>query len=410
MTLGIVYHMPCWRAADGSLREIEGSFARYVDSLAPYFDEIVLCVPLIACQPGGTRVRSRNVTVHELPAFDGPLRFYLRLPAALPRLYTFARRIDILHCRVPTPAAIFAFMCARLFARPSFLLVVGDLAALSGAMRYRGVKQMLWRAYVRFEEWGVQWMVDRSLAFANGAALAGKHSRPGRQVVQTQTTTIDAADIVSADDRCGSRPFTILTVSRIDPRKGLSVLPHLLRALADRGLETRLDIVGPVVGAPGEAERREIEASAAALGVRERIRLVGAVPLEDLMPRYRDYDAFVLPTGPGEGVPRVLLEAMASGVPVVTTAVAGITSLVKHEENGLLVARPIVEELAHAIVRLRDDRPLRRSLIEGGRATARTFTRSAQAAAMMAEVSSRLGVQLRAGTTGAAPVSVEQWS
>jgi hypothetical protein len=47
LKLGIVYHMPFWRAADGTLREVEGSFARYVDSLAPYFDEIVLCVPVL---------------------------------------------------------------------------------------------------------------------------------------------------------------------------------------------------------------------------------------------------------------------------------------------------------------------------------------------------------------------------
>src|SRR5580765_6135628 len=45
VTLGIVYHMPFWRAPDGTLRELEGSFARYVDSLASYFDEISLCVP-----------------------------------------------------------------------------------------------------------------------------------------------------------------------------------------------------------------------------------------------------------------------------------------------------------------------------------------------------------------------------
>ena len=42
MKLGIVYHMPFWHAADGTLREAEGSFARYVDSLAPYFDEVSL--------------------------------------------------------------------------------------------------------------------------------------------------------------------------------------------------------------------------------------------------------------------------------------------------------------------------------------------------------------------------------
>ena len=42
MKLGIVYHMPFWKGADGSLWEGEGSFARYVDSLAPYFDEVSL--------------------------------------------------------------------------------------------------------------------------------------------------------------------------------------------------------------------------------------------------------------------------------------------------------------------------------------------------------------------------------
>ena len=56
MKLGIVYHMPFWRAADGTLREVEGSFARYVDSLAPYFDEISLCVPVLR-DAGAARAR-----------------------------------------------------------------------------------------------------------------------------------------------------------------------------------------------------------------------------------------------------------------------------------------------------------------------------------------------------------------
>jgi hypothetical protein len=117
--LGIVYHMPFWRAADGSLHEVEGSFARYVDSLAPYFDEISLCVPVLSEPRGeGTPIRSANVTLAPLPFFDGPAHFYPRLPAMLPRLSRWVRGIDILHCRVPSPAAIFAFTLARL-ARPT---------------------------------------------------------------------------------------------------------------------------------------------------------------------------------------------------------------------------------------------------------------------------------------------------
>jgi hypothetical protein len=111
MRLGIVYHMPFWRGTDGTLREVEGSFARYVDSLAPYFDEIVLCVPFLTVARGeGTAVRSTNVTLAPLVNFDGPMHFYPRLPRVVPQLFRFVRRVDVLHCRVPTPAAIVAFM------------------------------------------------------------------------------------------------------------------------------------------------------------------------------------------------------------------------------------------------------------------------------------------------------------
>src|SRR5438046_245390 len=196
MKLGIVYHMPFWRAADGTLYELEGSFARYVDSLAPYFDEISLAVPVLPAPRGeGTPIRSANVTLAPLPAFDGPAQFYPMLPLVLPRLMRWAGAIDMVHCRVPTPAAIFAFAFARLRSRPSFVLVVGDLRALTPTLPYRGLKAALWRAYVAFEEWSIQAMANRSVTFANGEALARKHARPGRPVVQTTTTTIRAADV-----------------------------------------------------------------------------------------------------------------------------------------------------------------------------------------------------------------------
>ena len=135
MKLGIVYHMPFWRAPDGTLREVEGSFARYVDSLAPYFDEIVLCVPVLREAGGeGTPMRSTNVTLAPLPPFDGPVQFYPRLLSMVPRLLRFVRGIDLLHCRIPTPAAVFAFAWARLLGRPAFVLVVGDLRALLPSM------------------------------------------------------------------------------------------------------------------------------------------------------------------------------------------------------------------------------------------------------------------------------------
>lgn len=400
MKLGIVYHMPFWRAADGTLREVEGSFARYVDSLAPYFDEISLCVPVLAEPRGeGTPIRASNVTLAALPPFDGPVHFYPRLLRVLPRLWRWVRTIDALHCRIPSPAAIFAFVFARLASRPAFVLVVGDLHALLPTMPYRGMKRSLWRAYTAFEEANVQWMTDRSLAFGNGAALAAKHSRPGHQVLETTTTTINASDIATRSDTCTGPRVRLLTVSRIDPRKGLRVLPAVVHGLHARGLAMSVDIIGPVVGRPGEDERAAILSDAARLGVGADVRALGPVPLDRLLPMYRDYDIFVLPTLPGEGIPRVLLEAMTAGLPIVTTRVAGIPSLVTHGLNGWLVDVPGTEVLADAIARIVDDGALRRRLIANGYETARGFTLEAQAARMVSEVAARLRLTMKQPAT-----------
>jgi glycosyltransferase involved in cell wall biosynthesis len=403
LKLGIVYHMPFWRAADGTVREVEGSFARYVDSLAPYFDEVVLCVPVLDQARGeGTAIRAANVTIAALPHFDGPVQFYPRLHLMIPSLLRFVRSVDLVHYRVPTPAAVFASACARLFNRPEFVLVVGDLRALLPSMPYRGVKRLLWRAYTAFEERNVQRMADRALTFANGEALTVKHSRRGRAVIQTQTTTIDAGAVNSREDTCAGPRVRMLAVSRIDPRKGLRVFPEALRRLVDRGIDVTLDIVGGTVGRPGEEERDAIVEAARNLGVADRVLFAGSVPLDQLLRRYRAYDVFVLPTLPGEGIPRVLLEAMAAGLPVVTSRVSGIPSLVTHERNGLLLESPDANAVAGAVARLVLDGALRRRMIAQGYDTARAHTLQAQAALMMRDVSARLGLALRQSPAPAA--------
>ena len=142
-----------------------------------------------------------------------------------------------------------------------------------------------------------------------------------------------------------------------------------------------------MVGEPGKTARTAIEALARDRGVADRVSLAGPVPLDQLLPRYRAYDAFVLPTLPGEGVPRVLLEAMAGGLPIVTSRVSGIPSLITHEVNGLLLDAPSGRTVADAVTRIVRDASLRRRLIAGGYATAGLHTLQTQAASMMQDVS-----------------------
>jgi phosphatidylinositol alpha-1,6-mannosyltransferase len=384
VTLGLLYHMPFWQTADGALWEAEGSFARYVDSLAPYFDEILLAVPVFDVPPAsGSRLRATNVRLAPLPYFPGPRQFYPKLLSIVPRLRRWAAACDVLHLRVPTPAGIFAYSIGRRQRKPIFLLVVGDYQALLPHLPYRGLKRALFSTYVAFEEFALSRMTQGALVFANGAALREKHERDHARVFETRTTTLSDDDIATRADTCASVPIRILTVSRIDPRKGLRVLPEAVSLLVANGLDVSLDIVGPTIGQIGDAERDAIAADAARRGVSDRVALTGAIPLDRLLQAYRQYDLFVLPTRPGEGIPRVLMEAMAAGLPVITTNVAGIASLVQHEGNGLLLADAGAAGVADAVRRLLADAPLRQRLIEGGYRTARAHTLERQAADMM---------------------------
>lgn len=388
--------MPCWQAADGSVWEAEGSFGRYVDSVAPYFDEVVLSVPVFETPPAaGSRLRAANVRLAPLPYFPGPRQFYPMLPAVYRRLRDFVRDCDVVHLRVPTPAAIFAFRLAQAARKPVFLLVVGDYQALLPHLPYRGLKKTLFAAYVAFEEWALQYMTNRALTFANGAALREKHQAHGATVIETKTTTLSLADIASRTDTCGGGPIKCLTVSRIDPRKGLRTLPAAVATLAALGHDVTLDIVGPTIGQIGDAERTAIAEAARRLGVADRVTLRGAIPLDQLLPLYQQYDVFALPTQPGEGIPRVLLEAMAAGLPIVTTDVSGIRSLVRDGENGVLMGESSATALVDAVITLIQDPALRRRVIAGGYQTARAHTLERQAASMMTVVSERLGLSLR---------------
>ena len=398
MRLGIVYHMPFWQTPDGGIWEIEGSFARYVDSLAPYADEVSLCVPVrpaSAAPAEGTRLRASNVRLAPLPYFDGPRQFYPQLAAVRRILRDWVRTVDLINCRVPTPAAWFAFTAARRAGVPVFLLVVGDLQAVAPTLPYRGLKRWLYAAYTAFEERAIRRMAAVSLTFANGADLAEKHRAQGATVVETKTTTIAAGEVNTRPDTCQGRPVRLLTVSRIDPRKGLRCLPDAVARLRAAGHDVTVDIVGPAVGQTGEDERAAIERAARELGVADRVRCTGPIPLDRLMPLYRDYDLFVLPTGPGEGIPRVLLEAMAGGLPVMATRIAGIPSLVTHEQNGLLMDRADGAAVADAAARLIADAGLRQRIITRGYETARAHTLEQQAASMAAIVAARTGVALR---------------
>jgi glycosyltransferase involved in cell wall biosynthesis len=165
-----------------------------------------------------------------------------------------------------------------------------------------------------------------------------------------------------AKQRLGLPPDRLIigAVGRLSPEKGFDLLIRAADRLLGQGLDVELIIAGD------GAQRSELEALITALGRHERIRLTGYC--SDTLALYEALDVFAL-SSLREGLPNVLLEAMAMELPVVATRVAGVPNLVRHGENGLITRPGSVEGLVESLARLLRDVDLRERLSRAGRAT-----------------------------------------
>jgi len=139
---------------------------------------------------------------------------------------------------------------------------------------------------------------------------------------------------------------------RLATEKGLPVLFESLCMLQARGYDLRLTLAGD-----GE-DRKKLEQLARELGINQRLAFAGYLGQEQVREHLQQSDIFVLPSF-AEGVPVSLMEAMACGVPVLSTYVGGIAELVETERTGLLVPAGDSNALSEAIVRYFDDFELR---------------------------------------------------
>lgn len=292
--------------------------------------------------------RSRETPLHSLRMSH---KFDLR---AVHELSTLARerQIDLLHAHTPRSAMI-ASGAAQLTGLPLVFHVHSPTSRDSTRRLTNWCNHLIER-----------WSIRRAVAVLCVSDTLRDHTIsagiPAERVV-TVANGVPCRDATKREPLSDGVP-TIGTIALFRPRKGTEVLLDAIAELRRRGREVRLRAVG---GFETEAYGRSLLERTASLGIEGLVEWTGFTREVDA--ELERLDLFALPSLFGEGMPMVVLEAMAAGLPTIASEVEGVPQVIEHGRHGLLVPPGEVAPLADAIERMLDDPESARSLGRAGR-------------------------------------------
>ena len=153
----------------------------------------------------------------------------------------------------------------------------------------------------------------------------------------------------------------ILSVGSLVEKKGHRILIEACGLLRERGVKFTCTIIG------GGPQERQLRRQVRSLSLQDNVKLLGARSHSEILATYPDHDVFALASivakdGDRDGIPVVMMEAGAMGLPIVSTEVSGIPELVRRDQTGLLVPPGDASALAEAIANLATDPGLRKEL------------------------------------------------
>lgn len=255
---------------------------------------------------------------------------------------------DIIHAQYGYPPGLAALKASRELGIPNVVSIQG------GDGHWVGTKSDTLKAAMQ----AVLGHADRLLIGSRSFAkeVRGNHGTPlDRFTIVPGAVDVDRfspQDEKAVGKLRDDEPPTLLYHGRVDERKGAVDMIDALAKLPD---EVRLVMSG--IGPDIEAVEKRI----GALEVEDRVEMTGYAPYSTVPEVYHQGDVFVSPTY-AEGFSNTILEAMASGVPIVSTKAVGVVDCLRHEDNALLVSPGQPDELAEALHRMIEDDDLRTRL------------------------------------------------
>jgi glycosyltransferase involved in cell wall biosynthesis len=362
--------------SDGTRRYGQRAFVVFLEALRPHVQRLVL-VGRMDPTPGSSHYPlSEETELVGLPHYESlahPLSVVRSLVISLARFWRLLDEVDTVWVLGPYPHSV-ALALVTILRRRRLVL---------------GVRQDM-PAYVRSRRPNRRWMhvgadvleaIWRLLARRHAVVVVGpeleRQYRDAHELLATSVSLVSERDVVG-EETVSARDYEgeleLLTVGRLDAEKNPLLLAEIV-ALLQPG-RWRMIVCGDGPMGPALQERL------AERGLLDRVELRGYVPIDGgLLELYRKSHVF-LHVSLTEGFPQVLIEAFASGLPVVATAVGGVSAAAG--EAALLVQPSDASAAALALERIAADPRLRASLVQAGLIRAREMTLEAESGRLAA--------------------------
>lgn len=369
----------------GSAQGIEAGrsdFYRFAMLFDSRVDTLTLCMPVFDTGPNPKRRLpaihlGKNAKLAAMYPYRHVTDYIRQLPQALVRNVPALRReisvADLVWIRLPAANGPLAFLLAKLYRKPVVVFLVaypaaGELAA-GGPMTLRSC---LVRAAAYMEWKSIAVIARKSLVFAYGNDLAARlRARGASRVHVTFTSLVDDIPpaIPAQNPSSGTR---LLFAGRFAPEKGIDLILDAAHFLTEQGNSIHIDLVGDGPMAD-ELRRHPFVVS------HSSVSFHGWIHDDAELDRFfQQADIFVHPSR-SEGIPKVLLKAMAHGLPIVSTTVGGIPDIVTDGVTGLLIPPNNATLVAEAIKSLISEPAYSRRLGGSARKFARQHTSANQA-------------------------------
>lgn len=363
----VLLESPC--VYDGRIYGTKRSLYVFIKGLLPFFKKIVICAPTKRINEPITSqdyiiLEEPKIKVVRLPYWDNFIdffkEFYKIFPVLLKVVSPLIRTNDLLWLRLPSLSGLFFFICAKIYHKPAVIDIGGNIRKAWQRTRYRGIQKVLAKILSLLLHRVTNFMVSSALTIVTGEELYKLYKPKAKKIKVFVRSSLKRKDLTYREDTCKDKIIRLLYVGEILIDKGIIYLLDAVRKLREKNYPVELMIVGS--GSDTNKIKEKIESS----GISKAVKFKGYVPFGDsLFNIYRSADILVFPSIYfTEGIPRVIIEAFAFSLPVITTDIGGVKSIVINEKTGLLIKPHSSEEIYQAVRRLINDTYLRERMIK----------------------------------------------